>query len=76
MALKLTQSELASRIGITQMHLSAIERGAKNASLEVARLLARELKLKGLDAILLNPTRPSQNPASATRARKRKAVNL
>lgn len=46
---RLTQKELASKIGITANHYSRIERGKANPSLETLKVLSKILKLGPLD---------------------------
>jgi transcriptional regulator with XRE-family HTH domain len=56
----LTQSVLAEKAGITQMHYSAIERGDKNPSLETLEAILTVLDIPIEDVWLkdLNPPQP------------------
>lgn len=51
MELDLTQVELSDRIGITQGMLCQIERGSKNPSLPICKLLAKEFNCEISDLI-------------------------
>lgn len=47
----LTQNELSERIGITQGMLCQIERGSKNPSLPICKLLAKEFNCEISDLV-------------------------
>lgn len=48
---KLSQTDLATRVGCTQTHISALERGEKTASPTLAKKLAAELSLPVVNVI-------------------------
>ena len=57
-----TQAELAQRIGVTQGHLSALERGAKEAGAAVLLAISREFG-KTVDWLLTGETPfPNKKP--------------
>ncbi|OQS32489.1 helix-turn-helix transcriptional regulator [Chromobacterium haemolyticum] len=49
--LDLTQPELAKRVGVTQGHISSLERGNWKASPELAKRLALELGISAMDIL-------------------------
>jgi transcriptional regulator with XRE-family HTH domain len=57
----LSVSALASEVGISQPHLSNIERGHRRASPEVSHRLAVALRVPLL-ALLADPDDPTANP--------------
>lgn len=64
-AAKLTQFELAERIGISMRHLQRIESGQTNINLETLGLVAEALRLEVAD-LVANPKRKTEPSAPGT----------
>ena len=61
---EMTQSELAELLGVSQGHLSAIERGEKEAGVEVLLRIARQFD-KSLDWLVTGSDTTAPSPRAA-----------